>query len=269
MTPDLYQIDAFTDRAFHGNPAAVCLLPEPRDAAWMQAVAREMSLPATAFLDPAADGYNLRWFTPAVELDLCGHGTLSAAHALWESGLLPAEATARFQTRGGVLTAVRQVESTGDTWIELDFPGRPVGEVEPPAGLIEAFGAEVLFTGRHGDNYLLELASEGEVRAAAPDISKLSALKLHGVIVTARSAAGPFDIVSRYFVPGAGLHEDPATGSAHCMLGPYWTAKLGKPELLAYQASARGGTLKVRVEGERVRLGGQAVTVLQGRLLAG
>ncbi len=264
MTADLYQIDAFTDRAFHGNPAAVCLLPEPRDADWMQEVAREMGLPATAFLDPAADGYNLRWFTPTVELELCGHGTLSAAHALWESGLLSAGETARFQTRSGALMAKRQ-----GGWIELDFPGRPAEAVAPPAGLFEAFGAEPLFTGRNGDNYLLELASEEVVRAVAPDLPRLSALRLHGVIVTARAVAGPFDIVSRYFVPGAGLHEDPATGSAHCMLGPYWTAKLGKPELLAYQASARGGTLKVRVEGERVRLGGQAVTVSQGRLLAG
>ncbi|HEY0553882.1 MAG TPA: PhzF family phenazine biosynthesis protein [Thermoanaerobaculia bacterium] len=269
MTPDLYQIDAFTDRAFRGNPAAVCLLPEPRDADWMQDVAREMGLPATAFLAPAADGYDLRWFTPAVELELCGHGTLAASHALWEAGLLAPEATARFHTRGGVLTAVRRVDAMERPWIELDFPARPVAEVEPPAGLAEAFAAAPLFIGRHGDNYLLELASEGEVRAAAPDLPRLSALKLHGVIVTARAEAGPFDIVSRYFVPGAGLHEDAATGSAHCMLGPYWTPKLGKPELLAYQASARGGTLKVRVEGERVRLGGQAVTVSKGRQLAG
>jgi PhzF family phenazine biosynthesis protein len=264
MTPDLYQIDAFTDRPFAGNPAAVCLLPEPRDAAWMQDVAREMRLPATAFLDPAVEGYNLRWFTPMVELELCGHGTLSAAHALWESGLLGGGETARFQTRSGTLRATRD-----DGWIELDFPSRPVEEAEPLAGLAEAFGAELLFVGRNRDNYLLELNSEKEVRDAKPDFARLSALKLHGVIVTARAVAGPFDIVSRYFVPGAGLPEDPATGSAHCMLGPYWTPRLGKPELLAYQASARGGTLKVRVEGERVRLGGQAVTVSQGRLLAG
>jgi predicted PhzF superfamily epimerase YddE/YHI9 len=267
MPLDLYHVDAFTDRPFAGNPAAVCLLPEPRDVAWMQAVAREMSLPATAFLDPAADGYNLRWLTPTVELELCGHGTLAASHALWEAGLVAPAATARFHTRSGGLTAVRRGE-----WIELDFPGRPVETVEPvdaPAGLAEAFGASPLFTGRNRDNYLLELPSEEAVRAAAPDIPRLAALKLHGVIVTARAAAGPFDIVSRYFVPGAGLHEDPVTGSAHCMLGPYWTPKLGKPELLAYQASARGGTLKVRVEGDRVRLGGQAVTVSRGRLLAG
>jgi PhzF family phenazine biosynthesis protein len=272
MTPDLYQVDAFTDRAFAGNPAAVCLLPEPRDAAWMQDVAREMNVSATAFLDPADEGYNLRWFTPAVELDLCGHGTLAASHALWEAGLLAAEATARFHTRSGALTAVREGDSTEGTWIELDFPGRPVEAVEAvdlPAGLAEAFGAEPTFAGKSRNDYLLELPSEAAVRAAAPDFQRLGALKVRGVILTARAAAGPFDIVSRFFAPGVEIYEDPVTGSAHCLLGPYWTAKLGKPELLAYQASARGGTLKVRVEGDRVKLGGQAVTVLKGRLLAG
>jgi PhzF family phenazine biosynthesis protein len=261
---DLYHVDAFTDRAFAGNPAAVCLLTEPRDARWMQDVAREMNLSATAFLEPVEEGFNLRWFTPAVELELCGHATLASAHVLWASGRLAPEATARFHTKSGLLTAERQ-----GGWIELDFPSRPVEAAEPPDGLAEAFGVTALFTGRSGETCLLELPSEAAVRAATPDFPRLTQLEVRRVILTARADPGPFDIVSRYFAPGMGLHEDPVTGSAHCVLGPYWTAKLGKPALLAYQASARGGTLKMRVEGDRVRLGGQAVTVLQGRLLAG
>ncbi|HEX4495966.1 MAG TPA: PhzF family phenazine biosynthesis protein [Thermoanaerobaculia bacterium] len=265
MPFDLYHVDAFTDRAFAGNPAAVCLLLEPRDAAWMQDVAREMNLSATAFLDPAAEGFNLRWFTPAMEIDLCGHGTLAAAHVLAETGRLASGDMARFHTKSGLLTAVSQ-----GGWIELDFPARPVVAAAPLAGLAEAFGAAAtLFTGTSGETHLLELPSEAAVRAATPDFPRLTQLKVRRVILTARAEAGPFDIVSRYFAPGMGLHEDPVTGSAHCVLGPYWTAKLGKPELLAYQASARGGSLKVRVEGDRVKLGGQAVTVLHGRLLAG
>jgi predicted PhzF superfamily epimerase YddE/YHI9 len=264
MPFDLFHVDAFTDRAFAGNPAAVCFLPEPRGADWMQDVAREMNLSATAFLDPAADGFNLRWFTPAMEIELCGHGTLAAAHVLAETGRLATGAMAWFHTRSGALTAVRQ----GD-WLELDFPGRPAEAAEIPEGLTEAFGAVPTFTGRSGETSLLELPSEAAVCASRPDLPRLTALGAGRVIITARADSGPFDIVSRYFAPGLGLHEDPVTGSAHCVLGPYWTAKLGKPELLAYQASARGGALKVRVEGDRVKLGGQAVTVLQGRLHAG
>jgi len=263
---DLYQVDAFADRPFAGNPAAVCLLEQPGDARWMQDVAREMNLSETAFLEPAGDGFHLRWFTPAVEVELCGHATLASAHVLWESGRLDPSATARFHTLSGLLTAQRQGE-----WIELDFPAKPVDEVSPPEGLIAALGSDPpapLFIGKSRFDYLVELPSEGAVRSAVPDHSRLRTLPVRGVIVTARGdAGGPYDFVSRFFAPGSGVDEDPVTGSAHCTLGPYWAPKLGKQDLLAYQASARGGVVRVRVAGDRVKLGGQAVTVLRGRLV--
>jgi PhzF family phenazine biosynthesis protein len=262
-TLDLYQVDAFTDRAFAGNPAAVCFLDGPRDAGWMQDVAREMNLSETAFLLPAEDGLNLRWFTPAVEVELCGHATLASAHALWETGRLGAGETARFHTLSGLLTAERQGE-----WIELDFPARRVEPVEPPPALLAALGAAPVYVGKSRYDYFLELPDEEAVRATRPDFQALRPLPVRGIIVTARGAGNPFDFVSRFFAPGSGVDEDPVTGSAHCTLAPYWGARLGKEEMLAYQASARGGVVRVRVVGERVRLGGQAVTVLQGRLLA-
>jgi predicted PhzF superfamily epimerase YddE/YHI9 len=263
MPLDLYQVDAFTDRPFAGNPAAVCLLPEARDAAWMQDVAREMNLSATAFLLPEADGYRLRWFTPGVELELCGHGTLASAHVLWETGALLADAAARLHTLSGLLTA----EWQGD-WIELDFPVKPVEEVaDPPAELVGGFGAAPRFVGRSRFDYLLELPSEAAVRAAVPDLQALAVLPVRGIIITSRTDSSPYDFVSRFFAPGLGLGEDPVTGSAHCALAPFWAPRLGKTEFLAYQASARGGVLRVRLEGGRVKLGGQAVTVLRGRLL--
>jgi predicted PhzF superfamily epimerase YddE/YHI9 len=262
MSLDLFQVDAFTDRPFAGNPAAVCLLDEPRDERWMQDVAREMNLSETAFLEPTGDGFGLRWFTPAVEIDLCGHATLASAHVLWETGTLDPAATGRFHTRSGLLTAERRGE-----WIELDFPARPVEETPPPAGLLEVF-SEPGFVGKSRYDYLLELSSEEAVRKSAPDPRVLSALGVRGVIITARASSSPFDFVSRFFAPGSGIDEDPVTGSAHCTLGPYWAPRLGKEDLLAYQASARGGVVKVRVVGDRVKLGGQAVTVLRGRLAA-
>jgi predicted PhzF superfamily epimerase YddE/YHI9 len=262
MSLDLFQVDAFTDRPFAGNPAAVCLLDEVRDARWMQDVAREMNLSETAFLEPTGDGFGLRWFTPAVEVQLCGHATLASAHVLWETGTLDPAATARFHTLSGLLTAERRGE-----WIELDFPARPIEEAAPPAGLLEVF-AEPRFVGRSRYDYLLELESEEAVRKSAPDPRVLSALGVRGVIITARASSAPFDFVSRFFAPGSGIDEDPVTGSAHCTLGPYWAPRLGKEDLLAYQASARGGVVKVRLAGDRVKLGGQAVTVLRGRLAA-
>lgn len=262
MSLDLFQVDAFTDRPFAGNPAAVCLLDEPRDERWMQDVAREMNLSETAFLTRTGDGYGLRWFTPAVEVELCGHATLASAHVLWETGMLDPAATARFHTRSGLLTAEQRGE-----WIELDFPALPVEEAPPPAGLLEVFG-EPSFVGRNRNDYLLELPSEQAVRTAAPDHRRVATLGVRGVIITAKASAEPFDFVSRCFVPGAGIDEDPATGAAHCRLGPYWARRLGKQEFLAYQASARGGIIKVRLVGDRVKLGGQAVTVMRGRLAA-
>src|ERR671914_550027 len=239
MALDLFQVDAFTDRPFAGNPAAVCLLDEPRDAQWMQDVAREMNLSETSFLEPAGEGFGLRWFTPTVEIELCGHGTLASAHVLWETGTLDPAATAKFHTLSGLLTAERQGE-----WIELDFPARPVEEAPPPAGLLEVF-AEPRFVGRNRYDYLLELPSEEAVRKSSPDPWVLAALGVRGVIVTARASTAPFDFVSRFFAPGSGIEEDPVTGSAHCSLGPFWAPRLGKEEFLAYQASARGGVVKV------------------------
>ncbi len=258
----LFQVDAFTDTAFKGNPAAVCLLPEPRDAGWMQAVAAEMNLSETAFLVPREDGFGLRWFTPTVEVALCGHATLASAHILWETGRLAAADSARFHTKSGLLTAERR-----DTVIELNFPATRVEPAGAPAGLATALGAEPGFVGRSRFDYLLELADAATVRALRPDHARLAQFPVRGVIVTARSDGPEFDFVSRFFAPGSGVAEDPVTGSAHCALGPYWEAKLGRSRLTAFQASARGGVVKVTVAGERVLLGGQAVTVLRGELV--
>lgn len=257
----IVQVDAFTDTPFRGNPAAVCVLPDERDAAWMQAVAAEMNLSETAFLLKRADGFGLRWFTPAVEVDLCGHATLASAHVLWEDRHLAREAQARFHTKSGLLTADRSGE-----WIELDFPVKPATPAAAPPGLAEALGAAPKYVGRNQFDYLVEVDSEDTVRALAPDHAALATLPVRGVIVTSRASTHGFDFVSRFFAPGSGIAEDPVTGSSHCALGPFWGARLGKTQMLAYQASARGGVVRVRLAGERVALGGQAVTVLRGEL---
>ena len=259
----IWQVDAFTDRPFAGNPAAVCILPEPRDPAWMQAIGREMNLSETAFLVRRENGsYDLRWFTPTVEVDLCGHATLASAHVLWERGLLRPDEEARFHTRSGLLTARRD----GD-WIELNFPSHETRPVEPPAALARALGAEPTRVGRSPFDYLVELASEEVVRNLTPDIGLVESLGLRGVIITARASTAPFDYVCRFFAPNGGVIEDPVTGSIQSALGPYWSAKLGKDDLLGYQASARGGTLRVRPRQGRVLIAGKAVTVLRGELL--
>lgn len=262
MFTRIVQVDAFTSRPFAGNPAAVCILPQAGDEGWMQNVAREMNLSETAFLVAGADGFQLRWFTPAVEVDLCGHATLASAHVLWEDGHLPAGAQARFHTRSGLLLADRRGE-----WIELDFPATKEQTAEPPANLLPALGVEARHVGWNKFDYLVEVDTEDEVRRLRPDFGSLRSLGVRGVIVTARASGGGFDFVSRFFAPGAGIDEDPVTGSAHCCLGPYWAGRLGKTEFLAYQASPRGGVVRVRVAGDRVLLGGQAVTVLRGELV--
>ncbi len=264
MSLSIIHVDAFTDRPFAGNPAAVCLLPASGDDRWMQRVAQEMNLPETAFLYPQDDGYNLRWFTPTVEVDLCGHATLASAHALWEGRHLPQDAEARFHTRSGLLTARRD-----GAWIELDFPATPAELGAVPSELTWALGVTPVSAGKTRFDYLIELDSEQTLRALRPDIAALRALDARGVIVTARANTPGYDFVSRFFAPGSGIDEDPVTGSAHCCLGPFWAAKLGRSELVGYQASARGGVVRVRVEGARVRLSGQAVTVLRGELSAG
>ncbi|WP_437736356.1 PhzF family phenazine biosynthesis protein [Sorangium sp. So ce1335] len=259
------QVDAFTGKPYRGNPAAVCILPEARPAAWMQAVAREMNLSETAFLVGRDDGgYDLRWFSPAVEIALCGHATLASAHVLWETGMLGPDEQARFSTQSGVLTASRR----DDGWIELDFPAKRQERAEPPPGLEQALRVEPLYIGRNALDYLILVGSEDEVRAARPDFGLLATVPARGVIITSRSSSRDFDFVSRFFAPGAGVNEDPVTGSAHCCLTPFWAARLGKTEMVAYQASARGGVVRVRLRGERVDLGGQAVTIMEGELRA-
>lgn len=261
MTLRITQVDAFTDTPFAGNPAAVCVLPDLRDDAWMQRVAREMNLSETAFLRKDADGYRLRWFTPALEVDLCGHATLASAHVLWEDGHVGRDTTIRFHTKSGVLSAERAGRA-----IELDFPATPAAPVDRPPGLSAALGAPGTWVGKTRFDYLVELDSEHAVRSLRPDHAALRALAVRGVIVTARGE-GEFDCVSRFFAPGAGIDEDPVTGSAHCALGPFWGARLGKQTVRCYQASARGGVVRVTLAGERVKLQGEAVTVLRGELL--
>lgn len=262
MSLRITQVDAFTHRPFAGNPAAVCILPKPADSEWMLNVAREMNLAETAFLVKQRDGYDLRWFTPAIEVDLCGHATLASAHVLWEDGHLPKTAQARFHTRSGLLTA-----DQNGAWIELDFPATPAKPAPPAAGLIEALGAKPSFVGKSPFDYFVEVDSESTVRTLAPNLSALGEVQARGVIVTARAdGKSKYDFVSRFFAPQSGVPEDPVTGSAHCALAPYWSAKLGKNELVAFQASPRGGELRLRLVGDRVKIGGQAVTVLRGEL---
>jgi PhzF family phenazine biosynthesis protein len=264
MGQTIYQVDAFTNKPFAGNPAAVCILPQERDEHWMQNVATEMNLSETAFLLKGNDGYNLRWFTPAAEVELCGHATLASAHILWETGVLRPDEQARFHTLSGLLTAYRR----GD-WYEMDFPVKSETPVEVPASLIETLGVglQVKNIVANQFDFLVEVASESIVREIQPDFTRLSKIPVRGVIVTSRSDSRNYDFVSRFFGPAVGVNEDPVTGSAHCFLSPYWCERLGRNELVGYQASARGGVVKVRLDGDRVHLGGQAVTVLRGELI--
>jgi predicted PhzF superfamily epimerase YddE/YHI9 len=256
-------VDAFTAEPFAGNPAAVCLLPEPAAEAWMQDVAREMSLSETAFLVPEEGSYRLRWFTPAREVDLCGHATLASAHLLWLDGHLAPGDEARFDTLSGRLTARRLVGG----WIEMDFPAAPPEPAEPPPGLLEALGlAGAVWIGRNRFDWMIELGDQEAVLAVAPDFRALGRIDARGIAVTARAASHEHDFVSRFFAPAYGIDEDPVTGSAHCCLGPYWAAKLGKEEVTGRQASARGGTVRVTPRGGRVILSGQAVRVMKGEL---
>jgi PhzF family phenazine biosynthesis protein len=264
MGQKFFQVDAFTDRPFAGNPAGVCILPEAKSEKWMRDVAQEMNLAETAFLVKQDDGYNLRWFTPAVEVDLCGHATLASAHILWEAGQLPAKKEARFHTKSGLLTAKQNGKL-----IEMNFPATPAAPVDAPPGLLRALGVEAKYAGKSRFDYLIEVESEDMVRGLNPDIGRVKQLPVRGVIVTAKARFDGFDFVSRFFAPAAGVDEDPVTGSAHCTLGPFWAERLGKKELTGYQASARGGIVRVRMDGDRVHLGGQAVTVLIAELVDG
>lgn len=265
MALTITQVDAFTSEPFGGNPAAVCVLPAPADAVWMQRVAREMNLSETAFLVRREDGeFDLRWFTPAVEVDLCGHATLASAHVLWEESRLPPDAPAVFHTRSGRLSATLHGE-----WIEMDFPAEPDEPAPAPNGLAGALGAEPIYVGRNRFDYLVEVGMQATVERLAPDFSRLRQIDIRGIIVTARADLKGFEFVSRFFAPSTGVDEDPVTGSSHCCLGPYWQRRLGRDTFTAWQASARGGLVKVTVHGDRVTLSGQAVTVLRGELLGG
>jgi len=263
MTQPIMQVDSFTSTAFAGNPAGVCVLERPRDEAWMQLVAREMNVAETAFLHARADDeYDLRWFTPTVEVDLCGHATLASAHVLWESGRLRAN-TLRFHTRSGVLTATRR-----DGWIDLDFPATPDQPVSAPPGLLEALGVTARYVGRSRFDFLVEVDDEATVVATRPDFRRLATIDARGAIVTSRASTPGVDFVSRFFAPAFGIDEDPATGSAHCCLGPFRAARTGRREFVAHQLSERRGELQVAIDGDRVRLSGRAVTVVRGELLA-
>jgi PhzF family phenazine biosynthesis protein len=256
------QVDAFTDKPFRGNPAAVCVLPAAGEEKWMQQVAQEMNLSETAYLYPQEDGFNLRWFTPTVEVPLCGHATLASAHVLWEEGHVKGGHTARFHTKSGVLTAERKGE-----WIELDFPANPAEPAAAPAGLADSLGVTMKYFGKNQLDFIVEIESEEIVRKMQPDFAALKKVSARGVIVTSRASSANYDFVSRFFAPACGIDEDPVTGSAHCCLGPFWQKRLGKTEFVAYQASARGGIVQVRLKGDRVILAGKAVTVLRGELV--
>ena len=260
----LLQIDAFTSHPFRGNPAAVCLLDAERDETWMQSLAAEMNLSETAFLLPRDDGFRLRWFTPSVEVALCGHATLASAHLLWEEQLWRPDEQIRFHTKSGLLTADRDGEV-----IELDFPATLETKSDPAPGLLESLGIpDPLYVGRNKFDYLIEVASEEVVRGLNPDHAQLRKIEARGVIVTSRAASTTAaDFVSRFFAPGSGVDEDPVTGSAHCCLAPYWSSRLGKQEMTGFQASRRGGYVRVRHHGDRVKLGGRAVTILRGMLV--
>jgi len=256
MSHPIYVVDAFTSKAFAGNPAAVCLLDHEASAAWMQNVAMEMKHAETAFIRPLEDGFELRWFTPTVEVDLCGHATLAGAHVLWETQTLESDKPARFHTRSGLLVANKRKK------IELDFPNeRPIQSTLPHA--IE--GIFPIWTGKNRMDWFVEASTEAEVRSFKPDMAKIEALGMRGLIVTAKGS-GEFDFISRFFAPQAGVSEDSVTGSSHCCLGPYWGEKLGKTELIAFQASARGGVVGMELKANGVTLKGDAVTVLKGQL---
>lgn len=256
-----FHVDAFTDKQFAGNPAAVCLMAEAKTARWMQAVAAELNLSETAFLCPTKRGFSLRWFTPSVEVALCGHATLASAHVLWNEGIAPNRPLS-FRTKSGVLTATRNGDS-----IELDFPAIQSKQKAAHAALVAALGKQPRMVARAGDDLLVELGTENLVRKLKPDMAKLRAIRTRGVIVTAKASSRKYDFVSRFFAPAVGVDEDPVTGSAHCALAPFWGERLSKTRMVGYQASVRGGEVEVELVKDRVLLRGTAVTVVRGELV--
>ena len=264
MKQTIIQVDAFSNTPFQGNPAAVCVLETPQTKEWMQLIAREMNLSETAFILKQESEFNLRWFTPTTEVPLCGHATLASAHTLWTEGYLKPEEIAYFQTLSGLLKARLQRD-----WIELDFPVNLSEIVTPPPELATALGVDLKTIVKNSLGYLVEVESASIVRDLQPNFSFLKTLSVPGVIVTSVGETNSeYDFVSRFFAPGLGIDEDPVTGAAHCCLAPFWRNKLQQDEFIAYQASARGGVIKVRYDGAaRVFLQGQAVTVMKGEIL--
>ncbi len=257
----IYTVDSFTQKRFHGNPASVCILDGPKAAEWKQSVAAEMNLSETAFLVADQGRWDLTWFTPKIEVDLCGHATLASAHILWETGRLQMDKPAFFSTRSGILTCQRR-----ESLIEMDFPAEPPRQTELPEILLEGLGTRPLYVGKNRFDYIVQLGSEEEVRKLAPDIALLGQLAVRGVIVTAQSSHAGYDFVSRFFAPNCGVPEDPVCGSAHCCMGPFWHGRLGKTQMIAHQVSPRGGVIHVGYAGERIILGGHAVTVMRGEI---
>ncbi len=272
MAIPVLHVDAFASGPFRGNPAAVCLLDDRwgsswPDDAWLQSFAMEMHLSETAYLRArtgAPDSYDLRWFTPSCEVELCGHATLASAGALRAVGAASAPATITFNTRySGALTA--RFEEAG--LIAIDLPRVKMRSIDPPAPLAEALGFEPADAGMDGQRKIIAIAPSAEaVRALEPDLSAIARMDAQGVVVTAPADDPDFDFVSRFFAPAVGVAEDPVCGSAHCSLGPYWAARLGKMELRAWQASARGGALRVAVRDDRVELAGETVVTLRGEI---
>jgi PhzF family phenazine biosynthesis protein len=262
MQAELHLVDTFTRSAFRGNTAGVCIPDGPADAAWMQQVAGELKHSETAFLFPEGEKWNLRWFTPTKEVELCGHATLAAAFVLWETGRVLQDKAITFTTLSGNLIVQKE-----DDWISMDFPAEPAATSMPVPGLGRALGVEPLYTGRNRFDILVELPLADDVCSLEPDMNALSAIRTRGIIVTAVSDLPHFDFVSRFFAPSVGVPEDPVTGSAHCCLAPYWGGKLGKTEMTGFQCSARGGSVHVKLNGDRVVLEGHAVHVMSGKLL--
>ena len=257
-----WQVDAFTNQPFRGNPAAICWLEEEVPAAWMQSVAAEMNLSETAFLIRKGNHYGLRWFTPRFEVDLCGHATLASAHVLWSAGIHTSVEPIVFETRSGPLTCRRASRR-----IEMDFPATSV-ELQPPSPvLVAALGVSPIESGKTAFDEFVVVENPQTLRSMTPDFRSLAQVDTRGVIVTCRSDDPQFDFLSRFFAPAAGIDEDPVTGSAHCALGPYWAGVLGKEQLTGYQGSERGGVVSVHAAGDRVVLGGEAVTVWEGAWL--
>ncbi len=260
---NIYIVDAFTDTPFGGNPAAVCLLDSHKPDSWLQNVAAEMNLSETAFLIKGVNDYSLRWFTPAAEVDLCGHATLASAHVLWSERLCH-ESEISFMTRSGQLTATKDKDG-----IHLNFPIELEKECLPPERLVQALNVPFTYVGMNRFDYLVEVENEEMVRGLRPDFNLLSQIDTRGIIVTSKASKSDVDFVSRCFFPAIGVNEDPVTGSAHCCLGPYWQAKLNKSQLVAQQLSARQGTLRLNLIKDRIIMSGQAVTTLKGQFIGG